>query len=147
MRCSIASSFFTTSSPGAPDGAAAGVDAGDIGEGEVDDGDVDEGDVDEGDVGGRGVGITPSCANADPPMAVASKSAASLARCSCSADASRPRVTSFARRSRASPPSPDRAIGNSPRSLRSLKPPISPSPRVIPASAASQRDRPPASTS
>jgi pilus assembly protein FimV len=44
MRCSIASSFFTTSSLGAPDGALGGAAAA----GDVDAGDVDEGDADVG---------------------------------------------------------------------------------------------------
>jgi hypothetical protein len=109
MRCSIASNFFTMSSPDAVDGADA---KGCVEEGCVDDGCDDEGcPAEGGDEGCEGCvafcdedcdgvepgvaapgaagfappwkpGITPSWANAVPPpvIAVASKSAASLVR-------------------------------------------------------------------
>jgi hypothetical protein len=167
MRCSIASNFLVTSSADAMDGVEPGGDEVCADEG-CDEGGCDpEGCVAEG-CDGEGCdkgfcaafgdegcepgvaapgarGFTPSCANAVPPpvTAVASRSAASLARWL----SVRWPFGEYAPRSSAitGVPGPtgratfsERFVDNGPRSLRVLKPPISP----VPASFSAGTPRP-----
>jgi hypothetical protein len=164
MRCSIASNFLATSSADAVDGAEPGGDEVCADEGCDEDG-CDEGGCDGCDPEGcdaegcdEGVcaafgdegcepgvaapgGFTPSCANAVPPpvIAVASRSAAIRARWLRGAHAPYPIATTDSWPDPAGRAHfPERSIDNGPRSLRILKPPISP----VPASFSAGTPRP-----